>query len=128
MLYLLHVHILYFLQLWKMKIEKHLSLILESVLIFQENVYQNSNHIFTIRFSFKLIIQGTVKEKRKSLWAIVNLNLNKTCPVCTSLSDNSVYWPNPMVQYVSLTRHTTGVNFLSIVPSERSDYFLQYSA
>jgi len=91
-----------------MKIEKHLSLILESVLIFQENVYQNSNHIFTIRFSFKLIIQGTVKEKRKS--------------------DNSVYWPNPMVQYVSLTRHTTGVNFLSIVPSESSDYFLQYSA
>ena len=40
------------------------------------------------------------------LWAVVNLNSNRTCPVCTGLPDNSVYWPDPMVQYVSLTRLT----------------------
>ena len=32
-----------------------------------------------------------------SLWAVVNLNLNKTCPVCTGLPDNSMYGPDPMV-------------------------------
>ena len=37
-----------------------------------------------------------------SLWAVVNLNSNRTCPVCTGLPDNSVYWPDPMVQYVAL--------------------------
>ena len=25
------------------------------------------------------------------LWAVVNLNSNRTCPVCTGLPDNSVY-------------------------------------
>ena len=37
---------------------------------------------------------------------VVNLNLNRTCTVCTGLPDNSVYWPDPMVQYVALTRLT----------------------
>ena len=37
---------------------------------------------------------------------VVNLNSNRTCPVCTGLPDNSVYWPDPMVQYVALTRLT----------------------
>ena len=40
-----------------------------------------------------------------SLWAVVNLNSNRTCPVCTGLSDNSLYWPCS-VQYVALTRLT----------------------
>ena len=31
-----------------------------------------------------------------SLWAVVNLNSNRTCPVCTGLPDNSMYWPDPM--------------------------------
>ena len=30
-------------------------------------------------------------------WAAVNLNSNRTWPVCTGLPDNSVYWPDPMV-------------------------------
>ena len=41
-----------------------------------------------------------------SLWAVVNSNSNRTCPVFTGLPDNSVYWPDPMVQYVALTRLT----------------------
>jgi len=41
-----------------------------------------------------------------TLWAVVNLNSNRTCPVCTGLPDNSMYWPDPMVQYVALTRLT----------------------
>ena len=27
----------------------------------------------------------------ESLWAVVNLNSNRTCPVCTGQPDNSVY-------------------------------------
>ena len=50
-----------------------------------------------------------------SLWTVVNLNSNGTCPVCTGLSDNSVYWPDSMVQYVALIRLTY---FLGIVPSD----------
>ena len=37
-----------------------------------------------------------------SLWAVVNLNLNRACPlcpVCTGLPDNTVYWPDPMVAW-----------------------------
>ena len=41
-----------------------------------------------------------------SLWAVVNLNSNRTSPVCTGLPDNSVYWLDPMVQYVALTKLT----------------------
>ena len=40
------------------------------------------------------------------LWAVVNLNSSMTCPFCTGLPDNSVYSPDPMVQYVALTRLT----------------------
>ena len=36
---------------------------------------------------------------------VVNLNSNRTCPGCTGLPDNSVYYPDPMVQYVALTKH-----------------------
>ena len=41
-----------------------------------------------------------------ALWAVVNFNSIWTCPVCTGLPDNSVYEPDPMVQYVALTRLT----------------------
>ena len=34
------------------------------------------------------------------------LNSNRTCPVCTGLPDNSVYWPDSIVQYAALTRLT----------------------
>ena len=36
----------------------------------------------------------------------VNLNSNRTCPVCTGLPDNSVHLTDPVVQYFALTRLT----------------------
>ena len=69
-----------------------------------------------------------------SLWVVVNLTSNRTC---TDLPDNSVYWPHPMVQYVTLTRLTydrvqfswhSPVGRLTVTtPMARSD-FLQYPA
>ena len=68
---------------------------------------------------------------------VVNLNSNRTCPVCTGLPDNSVYWPNPIVQYVALTRltydrgqfswHSPKRGLTMTTPMARSD-FLQYPA
>ena len=68
---------------------------------------------------------------------VVNLNLNRTCPVCTGLPDNSVYWPVPMVQYVALTRltyyrgqfswHSPVRGLTMTTPMARSD-LLQYPA
>ena len=37
-----------------------------------------------------------------TLWAVVNLISNRTCPVCTGLPNNSVYRPDPIVQYVAV--------------------------
>ena len=68
---------------------------------------------------------------------LVNLNSNRTCPVCTDLPDNSVYWPDHMVhvQYVALTRliydrgqfswHSLVGGLTMTTPVARSD-FLQY--
>ena len=49
---------------------------------------------------------------------VVNLNSNRTCPVCTGLPDNRVYWPDPMVQYVALNRLTYDRGQFSWVPRE----------
>ena len=67
---------------------------------------------------------------------VVNLNLNRTCPVCTGLPDNSVYRPYHMVQYVALTRltfdrgqfswHSPVRGLTMTTPMARSD-FLQYA-
>ena len=64
---------------------------------------------------------------------VVNLNLNRTCPVCTGLPDNSVYWPVPMVQYVALTRltyyrgqfswHSPVRGLTMTTPMERLDFY-----
>ena len=82
------------------------------------------------------------------LWAVINLNSNWICPVCTGLPDNSVYWQDPMVassqhecsfsvQYVALTRltydrgqfswHSPVKGLTMATPMARSDY-LQYPA
>ena len=55
---------------------------------------------------FKGCIDLIFSDQGIPLWAVVNLNLNRTCPVCTGLPDNNVYWPDPIVQYVALTRIT----------------------
>ena len=39
------------------------------------------NHVHTVR----------TRNMCNTLWAVVNLNLNRTCPVCTGLPDYSVY-------------------------------------
>ena len=76
-------------------------------------------------------------ENQTSLWAVVNLNSNTICLVCTGLPDNSVYCPDPMVQYVALTRltydrgqffwHCPVGGLTTTTPMVRSD-FLQYPA
>ena len=33
-----------------------------------------------------------------------NLNSNRTCPVCTGLPDNSVYWPDPITIFCTVRR------------------------
>ena len=58
-------------------------------------------------------------------------------PVCTGLPDNSMYWPDPMVQYVALTRltydrgqfswHSPVRGLTMTTPMARSD-FLHYPA
>jgi len=70
-----------------------------------------NRELFTSRIAawLKVEFEKKIKNqwfKNSSLWAVVNLNSNRTCPVCTGLIDNSVYWPDPMVQYVALTRLT----------------------
>ena len=46
---------------------------------------------------FQMLIKNAkksyYKEKFKeiAIWAVVNLNSNRTCSVCTGLSDNSLY-------------------------------------
>ena len=86
-------------------------------------------------------IDGWNKKMEKnvdiSLWAVVNLNSNRTCPVCTGLPDRGVYRPDPMVQYVALNRltydrgqfswHSPVGGLTMTTPMARSD-FLQYPA
>ena len=64
-------------------------------------------------------------------WAVVNLNSNRTCPVCTGLPDNCVYWPNPITLFCTVRRPNIrqGSIFLATMttPMARSD-FLQYPA
>ena len=84
-----------------------------------------------------MYISRTMSGPSITLWAGVNLNSNTTCPVCTGLPDNSVYWPDPMVQYVTLTRltydrgqfswHSPVGGLTMTTPMARSD-FLQYPA
>ena len=82
------------------------------------------------------ILIGELKRPTHSI-PVVNLNSNRTCPVCTCLPDNSVYWPDPMVQYVALTRLTydrgqfswhSPVRGLTMTTPLACSDFLQYPA
>ena len=46
-------------------------------------------------------LEGLIKVKYYyfSLWAVENLNSNRTFPVCTGLPDNSVYLPDDHILY-----------------------------
>ena len=81
--------------------------------------------------------KGSVVNRKWHSIPVVNLNSNRTCPVCTDLPDNSVYWPDPIVQHVALTRltydrgqfswHSLVRGLTMTTPMARSD-FLQYPA
>ena len=94
-----------------------------------------------VKTTFKMSKWGkNAREKTNILChsiPVVNLNSNRTCLVCTGLPENSVYWPDPMVQYVALTRltydrdqfswHSPVRGLTMTTPMARSD-FLQYPA
>ena len=85
-------------------------------------LYNYKSSSFLILISFKPDGVNLLEISNDSI-PVVNLNSNRTCQVCTGLpADNSVYWPDPMVQYVALTRGLT-----MITPMARSD-FLHYPA
>ena len=68
-------------------------------------LYNYTSSSFLILISFKPDGVNLLEISNDSI-PVVNLNSNRTCPVCTGLPDNSVYWPDPMVHYVALTRLT----------------------
>ena len=86
---------------------------------------------------FNFYFSLTWRTYTRSLYPRSKVEFEQDLPSCTGLPDNSVYWPDPMVQYVVLTRLTCDRGQFSLhspvrgltmtTPMARSD-FLQYPA